>query len=849
MNLIEKLAAKTDTDDYFKCIYQKLELKYFNKVLYGNNQNELTKKEFFDLLRYADILCRAKDSIYRQKAYKIISLLNEFYNDNIEFKTYAETILIKLGNFPAKYLINHDEEIYMDSEIKLEKATKETYQITPDEEYVFTDRQYELFEKLKNSNHYSFSGPTSFGKSFIIEEFIKYIIKERKGIDNIAILVPTRALISQVREQLKDNLKEIDSYKIIEYPEIPYMFNKSKYIFVFTPERLIAYLGNQDNPNIDYMFIDEAQKIISNKDTRAPLYYHAILLAQRKSIKLFFASPNIPNADIFLKIFEKSQTENMTIKESPVTQNRFYIDLFEQNYYAINDENEIIQIESSLKQEKTENINEELNKLIKSIGASNQNIIYCNSTYDTVNIATTFSNSLKNKKDSDINKLIEIVKENIHDDYYLIDCLKKGVAFHFGKLPQRIREKIEELFRKGNIDYIFCTSTLLEGVNLPAKSIFILSNSISRSRFTDIDFWNLAGRAGRLKHELLGNVICIRYSNKNNTWQGIEEDKLIIQNNKIKDVSYDLIDGKNNFYKNLGKAIQNQRFTNKSASESQKRIWKNYSNLVVMHASENNPSMLIKEFYEKNKDAKKIITDAQKENIVPNYILEQSPDIRTKYQNEILNAENNYLFPKEITRTTCKEVLDCLYNSYNWKEEESRGDKPLVRNEKRLNYLKHLMYNWITSRPLKIIIKLSIRFYSQRGTIYRNGKYESFSKKNKEQVNQVINDIMGGIDTDLRFKIKNYMTNYYLLLCEKYGKENAGEDWTPYVEYGTTNLKNIELQKLGIPIHIASFLLENITEGMVFQDNCLIEIDKSKILEQINPEINYEEYNEILKRL
>lgn len=849
MNLIEKLASKTDADDYFKCMYKKLELKYFNKVLYGNEQNDLTKKEFFDLLRYADILCRSVDSNYRKKAYKIISLLNEFYNNNIEFKTYAETILIKLGNFPAKYLINHDEKIYMDSEIKLEKATKETYQMTPDEEYVFTDRQYELFEKLKNSNHYSFSGPTSFGKSFIIEEFIKYIIKERKGIDNIAILVPTRALISQVREQLKNNLKEIDNYKIIEYPEIPYTFNKSKYIFVFTPERLIAYLGNQDNPNIDYMFIDEAQKIISNKDTRAPLYYHAILLAQRKSIKLFFASPNIPNADIFLKIFEKSQTENMTIKESPVTQNRFYIDLFDHEYYAINDENEIIKIESSLKKEEYGNINDELNNIIKSIGSSNQNIIYCNSTYDTVNMATKFSNSLKDKKDADIDKLIEIIKENIHDDYYLIDCLKKGVAFHFGKLPQRIREKIEELFRKGNIDYIFCTSTLLEGVNLPAKNIFILSNSISRSKFTDIDFWNLAGRAGRLKHELLGNVICVRYSNKNNTWQGIEEDKIIIQNNKIKDVSYDLIDGKNNFYKNLGKAIQNQSFTNKNASESQKRIWKNYSNLVVMHASANNPSILIKEFYEKNKDAKKIITDAQKVNKVPNYILEQSPDIRTKYQNEILNAENNYLFPKEITRNTCKEVLECLYNSYNWKEEESRGDKPLVKNEKRLNYLKHLMYNWITSRPLKIIIKLSIRFYSQRGKIYRNGKYESFSKENREQVNQVINDIMGGIDTDLRFKIKNYMTNYYLLLCEKYGKENAGEDWTPYVEYGTTNLKNIELQKLGIPIHIASFLLEKITEGIVFQDNCLIEIDKSKILEQINPETNYEEYNEILKRL
>ena len=93
------------------------------------------------------------------------------------------------------------------------------------------------------------------------------------------------------------------------------------------------------------------------------------------------------------------------------------------------------------------------------------------------------------------------------------------------------------------------------------------------------------------------------------------------------------------------------------------------------------------------------------------------------------------------------------------------------------------------------------------------------------------------------------MTNYYLLMCEKYGKENAGEDWTSYIEYGTTNLKNIELQKLGIPIHIANFLLENIKEGIYFLDDCLIDINKEKILEQINPETNYEEYNEIMKRL
>lgn len=850
MSLINKLAKKTEDDVYFKKIYNKLEEMYFRKTLCNDSIiTNLTNKEYYDLLRYADILCRSNESSHRQKSHRIISLMNEFYNSNTDFQLYAEAILIKLGNFPAKKIINKDNKLYVNTEIELDKLMKEVYQKTPDDKYVFTDVQYELFEKIKNSNHYSFSGPTSFGKSFIIEEFIKYIINERKGIDNIAILVPTRALIHQVREQLKNVVKDNKNYKIIEYPDIPSIYENKKYIFIYTPERLISYLGKNDVPNIDYMFIDEAQKIISNKDTRSPLYYHAILLAQRKSIKLYFASPNIPNADIFLKIFEKSQLENMVIHESPVTQSKFYIDLLENKCFAINDEEKIVEIQSNIINNDESIGNNRLNNIIKKVGSGSQNIIYCNSTNDTISNATSFSKNIEYKENEELNKLIKIVKENIHDEYYLIDCLRKGVAFHFGKLPQRIREKIEELFQNGVIDYLFCTSTLLEGVNLPAKNIFILSNSISRSKFSDIDFRNLAGRAGRLKHELIGNVICIRHSKKNNTWKGIEIDKEIIQNTKLKDITYDLIDGKRNFYKNIGRAIQNKDFTTQNASEGQKNIWKNYSNLVIMHASENNSSMLIKEFYEKNNDAKKIIAEAQKENKVPSYILEQSPEIRPQYQNNILKRENDYKFPEIVSKRACREVLNCLYDNYNWKEEESKGDNPLARNEKRIVYLKHLMYNWITSRPLKVIISLTIKYYSKKKRIFKNGKMEYFDKNNRDQINQVINDVMGGIDTDLRFKIKNYMTNYYLLMCEKYGKDNAGADWTDYVEYGTTNRKIIEIQKLGISISTAEFLLSNINKGIEFKDNILTNIDKDLILSQIDHNNNFEEYSEIENKL
>ena len=137
-----------------------------------------------------------------------------------------------------------------------------------------------------------------------------------------------------------------------------------------------------------------------------------------------------------------------------------------------------------------------------------------------------------------------------------------------------------------------------------------------------------------------------------------------------------------------------------------------------------------------------------------------------------------------------------------------------------------------------------------RGLLYNKIGYpETFSEKNKEQINQVINEIMGTIDNDLRFKVKNYMSNYYLLMCEKYGKENAGADWATYIEYGTTDLKNIELQKIGIPMHLAKFLLENIKEGIRFSGTILESINKEKILNSIDKQKNPEEYEELKKIL
>lgn len=56
---------------------------------------------------------------------------------------------------------------------------------------------------------------------------------------------------------------------------------------------------------------------------------------------------------------------------------------------------------------------------------------------------------------------------------------------------------------------MFCTSTLLEGVNLPADNLFITDNKIFRSAISPVDFRSLIGRVGRISYNLYGNVFFV----------------------------------------------------------------------------------------------------------------------------------------------------------------------------------------------------------------------------------------------------------------------------------------------------------------------------------------------------
>ena len=92
--------------------------------------------------------------------------------------------------------------------------------------------------------------------------------------------------------------------------------------------------------------------------------------------------------------------------------------------------------------------------------------------------------------------------------------VSKGVAFHYGQMPSLLREAIESAFRNSTIKFLVCTTTLFQGINLPARNVFINTPARGKGAKQILDpalLWNFAGRAGRMAKDIVGNVFLVDY--------------------------------------------------------------------------------------------------------------------------------------------------------------------------------------------------------------------------------------------------------------------------------------------------------------------------------------------------
>lgn len=88
----------------------------------------------------------------------------------------------------------------------------------------------------------------------------------------------------------------------------------------------------------------------------------------------------------------------------------------------------------------------------------------------------------------------------------MLETLQYSIAFHHGAIPRHLGSSIVDSFNNDGIKYLFCTATLIEGVNTTAKNVILFDKRKGLKPIDFFDYRNIAGRSGRMKIHYVGRV-------------------------------------------------------------------------------------------------------------------------------------------------------------------------------------------------------------------------------------------------------------------------------------------------------------------------------------------------------
>jgi hypothetical protein len=96
------------------------------------------------------------------------------------------------------------------------------------------------------------------------------------------------------------------------------------------------------------------------------------------------------------------------------------------------------------------------------------------------------------------------------DAFALIELIDHGIGVHHAGLSDEVRSLMEWLFEHEELRFLVATTTIAQGVNFPVSGVVMASHQYPGDHRTiDMspeDFWNIAGRAGRIGQGDLGVI-------------------------------------------------------------------------------------------------------------------------------------------------------------------------------------------------------------------------------------------------------------------------------------------------------------------------------------------------------
>ncbi len=749
---------------------------------------ELIRKELF------------KNGPINEEILEMIAYLKIFQMQ--EFKNYEADIIDLMGLFFKKTKPTSLFGFIMDA---YHQGIKEKYN------HDYTPLQVSILESINENQIFSFSAPTSTGKSYVFRELIRNAKKD------VVIIVPSRALINEYYEKtceiISENRKTINVLTFVDHINIQHAIRN---IFILTPERARELFKNKDWLAIELFLFDEAQ--LSDEESERGIYFDSIVRRAKKAFpkaKYIFAHPFISNPEAQIK---KNKFENECFRAEQYEQRNvgqvFYLYEKETNgFYMFDPIGNLIKSKIDLPFDPIE-------KVLKNNGSI---LVYTSkSSIIDKSIYKKFEKYIKICKKIEDRQALSMIEElriyigasDNEKDYFESDMLEKlshGIVSHHGSMPLNARLVLEHFTQQGFCRICFATSTLEQGINMPFDVVFI--DRLESSKPLSVK--NLIGRAGRSTEQPIfdyGTVII------NKSAKGRFE-KVIKEKIKLKDKSMleQKEDEKDEKYKEFKEAILDGSFSDEYnlTEKDLKRIQSNNSIPIIKTLLD--CFFTDNDFNDNHTKQKETIKCFKKL-----YEIYLGRALTDGEERVLINAL--YIMLAKIKERTFSNICRVRYSYISCVKERRNLDKEQKKDEIRKIKVKNLLrYTEIPNTK---------NFYSplfSKETLAVDADYDLIVFDTYDYLDKLIG---------------NKLVDVFYAFFEKYYKtvnDERAKKMSMLVKYGTFNEKQIWILRYGFSFEDISWIsscIDKINENEIVFNSNILSLTKDK-MDKIAPFNNW----------
>lgn len=391
--------------------------------------------------------------------------------------------------------------------------------------------------------------PTSSGKTLIAQFRILQALNQFDNEEGwVAYLAPTRTLVNQVTRQLRRDfapldiiVEQVSPAMEVDSIEMSLLQENEKglkfRVLVTTPEKLDLLLRQGWEAKIGrpltLVVVDEAHNIQSVQRGLKLELLLATINKECEKAQFLLLTPFIKNAREIARWLGGQNSDDVSlaldwqpndrvigivqaIQGKPLNGRSHDYTL---NFESIHTTRKTITVEELISFPKSAEIVKTFSKVNNqgAIAAVTAQFLQQRGPVIIMHSRPDWVWGLADKLKVETNRIPELSKEvrlvqgylrlELGDEFPLIELLGYGIGVHHAGLPDDVRGLVEWLFESDKLKFLVATTTIAQGVNFPVSGVVMASHQYPYGDdMPPEDFWNIAGRAGRVSQGQLGVI-------------------------------------------------------------------------------------------------------------------------------------------------------------------------------------------------------------------------------------------------------------------------------------------------------------------------------------------------------